>query len=331
MKEDNNPIDKALVLRHVQGNTNPEEAKQVSQWIAESYENRTYYEQAKQLWELSGQLANFDLIDVDANWNKFVQTTAIGSKKQGYHISWFVKVAAAIAVLFVVGTYYYSMQQGWLGKSGSLVTLKSSTEQVSKHVLPDSSLVWLNKGAVLSYIDGFAGDTRAVTLEGEAYFEVKKQPLKPFLVSLNGTETEVLGTSFNLKGNEESVQLHLITGKVAFRAPKGQAEVSPGEQVSVAKDGTLVKQNNNDPNFLAWKTGILTFNEVPVKVALESIARHYAVEIALGDEVNTECTVTTRFEALPLASIFEIFEVLFKAQFTEISQGKYEITQVNCQ
>src|SRR5690606_9914983 len=84
--------------------------------------------------------------------------------------------------------------------------------------LPDGSVVWLNKGAKLSYLKGFKNFyDREVNLSGEAFFDVKPNAEKPFIIETANTATRVLGTSFNVKTNGENVAVSVFSGKVSFK------------------------------------------------------------------------------------------------------------------
>lgn len=86
----------------------------------------------------------------------------------------------------------------------------------SKITLPDGSLVWVNSGSKLSYASNFAGKFREVYLNGEAYFEVTKNPSKPFIVHTSGIDIKVLGTEFNVKAFEvePTIEATLIKGSI---------------------------------------------------------------------------------------------------------------------
>lgn len=110
-----------------------------------------------------------------------------------------------------------------------------------RSLLPDGTTVWLNVGSKLYYGD-FSGDTREVRLEGEAFFDVVKNPARPFIVHTSGIDIKVLGTTFNVKSypDDKTVETTLYHGKVkVFRrndSEKSAVELQPNEKLIISKE-----------------------------------------------------------------------------------------------
>src|SRR5690606_39189801 len=134
--------------------------------------------------------------------------------------------------------------------------------------LADGSIVWLNSNSKLYYPDEF-GSERKVYLEGEAYFEIKPDPNKPFRIITGKGVTEVLGTAFNLNSTGDKVTITVMEGMVAMY-PEKQSEkkiiLEKGESGFFHQaENELSKILMDDPNFLAWKTGIVRFEDSSLK------------------------------------------------------------------
>ena len=118
--------------------------------------------------------------------------------------------------------------------------------------LPDGTKVWLLKNSELTYHKiNFNKDSRTINLEGEGYFEVVKNPNKPFIINMDNTVTTVLGTSFNLKQDPKSrnVELVLVEGEVLFETSKAIQNILPGQKVVANLEGELTKTKNDDVEF----------------------------------------------------------------------------------
>lgn len=107
-----------------------------------------------------------------------------------------------------------------------------------KKILPDSSIVWLNSGSNLRYTEDFGHERREIYLNGEAYFNVKYDPRKPFIVHAGNIVVNVLGTEFNLKayGDEKKIEATLINGKVQVQIadnPDKKIMLIPNEKLTV--------------------------------------------------------------------------------------------------
>lgn len=162
-----------------------------------------------------------------------------------------------------------------------------------KVILPDGTTVWLNAATSLRYPTAFDGRARVVTLKGEAYFEVAKDPQQPFRVQIDDRATvEVLGTSFNIHAysDESPVSTTLLEGKVAMvsnDAPDQRVVLNPLQQV-VADKGTLTRNNKvNMDQVLAWKNGMFNFDGLDLPAVLRQLSRWYDIEIVFEGKVPT--------------------------------------------
>ncbi|CAL1517223.1 FecR domain-containing protein [Chitinophaga sp. MM2321] len=169
-------------------------------------------------------------------------------------------------------------------------TLSTPNGGQYKVVLSDGTKVWLNAASALQYPAVFNGAAREVLLTGEAYFEVAKDADKPFLVTVNDIQVQVLGTHFNVKAYTNDRQVTtLLEG--AVRVKKGAASVvlAPGQQASPDRqDGTL-RMTSGDPELaLAWKNGLLAFKNDALQDVMHSISRWYDVDVVYEADVDKE-------------------------------------------
>ena len=144
--------------------------------------------------------------------------------------------------------------------------------------LADGTRVWLNTESKLRYPVAFTGDERRVEMEGEVYFEVAKNREKPFVVTVNGVDIRVLGTSFNVSAYQEDVVTTLVTGKVQLKKGDEQVVLLPNQQAIWSDDKFKVKQVDAR-NYVLWKEGIFYFEDVDLEMILDDMARWYNVNI----------------------------------------------------
>lgn len=153
--------------------------------------------------------------------------------------------------------------------------------RVIEMALEDGSRVWLNAGSAITYPVLFSRDARKVSVEGEAYFEVKPEKKRRFEVFNNGTSVEVLGTKFNVNTfHDDSRQnkITLLEGSVRIIAGKESKLLRPGQQAKVDRVVEVVDGVDLD-EVMAWKNGYFTFNNANLQLVLSQIARWYDVEI----------------------------------------------------
>ena len=152
-----------------------------------------------------------------------------------------------------------------------------------KILLPDGTQVWLNAASEITYPTVFTGGKREVSIEGEAYFEVAKNPQQPFIVKTdNNMQVEVLGTHFdvNAYADENTVKTTLLEGSVKVTGASGTKMLQPGEQMQMNKTGELkVVEGVDVESMVAWKEGIFNFEEADITAVMRELSRWYDVDV----------------------------------------------------
>lgn len=149
--------------------------------------------------------------------------------------------------------------------------------------LPDGSRVWLNAASSLKYPIRFGEKNRKVELQGEGYFEVSKDPSRPFSVKSGTQELEVLGTHFNINSysDDPARKTTLMEGSVRISSKlwKQPKVLLPGQQAVASNDGVKVIQVNPE-EVLDWKNGNFVFQDEPLESIMRKVARWYDVEVS---------------------------------------------------
>jgi len=156
-------------------------------------------------------------------------------------------------------------------------------------VLPDGSTVWLNAASSIRFPTVFQGNDRKVEVAGEVYFEIIKDKLKPFIVSVNKSEIEVLGTHFNVMAYEEEglLKTTLLEGSVKFVNGRTTKILVPGQQAQLIKDGLVaVASGVNVENVMAWKNGVFQFEGEDIGTVTRQLSRWYDVEVEYSRKVG---------------------------------------------
>ncbi|UVV51730.1 FecR family protein [Bacteroides thetaiotaomicron] len=195
--------------------------------------------------------------------------------------------------------------------------VRTQPGMITSFRLPDSTLVYLNSGSVLKYPSIFTGNIREVSLNGEAYFEVAKDPEHKFIVSTpQKSKVEVLGTHFNLEAFDEmdEVITTLVEGKVEFVYEKdGQGSkilMRPGQKVIYNnKDGQILSYNTNGESELAWMDQKIIFDKTPFKAALHILKKRYNVDFIVNTSKFDKYTFTGAFTEQYIEEILENFKI----------------------
>jgi transmembrane sensor len=155
--------------------------------------------------------------------------------------------------------------------------------------LADGTHILLNSGSQLSYPTEFKTDSREVYLSGEAFFEVKANPDKPFYVITRDVKIKVMGTSFNVSSYNEdiTVQTVLLKGKVTAGKNKlfaGTIDLVPGERLTYDKNTLNLSKDEVDVQlYSSWVKGYLIFANRPIKEISLKLKRYYNQDIAIED------------------------------------------------
>lgn len=176
-------------------------------------------------------------------------------------------------------------------------------------LLSDGTQVWLNAASSLRYPTRFAGAVRAVTLTGEAYFEVARNPAMPFQVTAGSTRVEVLGTHFNINAytEEQAVRTSLLEGSVQVTHGTRSNRIRPGEQAVVAGEAGGIQTKAVDMDaVVAWKNGLFEFEGADVAAIMRQIERWYDVEVRYKGAVPKRRFVGKISREAQLAEVLQI-------------------------
>ena len=149
--------------------------------------------------------------------------------------------------------------------------------------LADGTQVWLNAESRLEFPDKFNNDTREVRLKGEAYFEVKKDAKRQFIVHTDYLTTRVLGTSFNVRAySARDAAVTLVSGRVKVNAGETAKTLSPGQQAAFSNAQLTVKDVDTYP-ITQWKEGFFYFDNQSLFGIMQELARWYNVNVSFDD------------------------------------------------
>jgi transmembrane sensor len=241
------------------------------------------------------------------------------ASQKGMVISYKWWYAAAVLLLCVTGTWFFFFRSASARPFAytSMVTAKQLIEHINTSQkplvlsLPDGSRLTLASGSRVSYAHTFGsadtaknGVTRDVYLLGEAFFEVTKDPYRPFRVFANEVVTKVLGTSFTVRSFEKdtTIQVTVRTGKVSVYAQpiataitKSEIILTPNQQLVYERTGQkFQKVLLNNPAMVAppvvEKT--LIYDDAPLDKVFSDLSKAYGINIVFDSELLKNCTVT---------------------------------------
>jgi transmembrane sensor len=191
-------------------------------------------------------------------------------------------------------------------------TLKTARGQMYPVKLSDGSAVWLNSSSSIRFPVAFTEQERRVEITGEAYFEVAHNDKKPFTISVNGTEVQVVGTVFNINSytDEGSMRTTLLSGVVKVKKGGQQVTIKPGEQAQVVHENIKVNRDVNIGKEVAWKNGLFYFKNEDLKTIMRQIARWYDVDVVYEGNVSKEGISGKIYRNANLSEVLKLLNVL---------------------
>ena len=305
-----------LLLKDFKNDLNAEEKKHLNLWL-ESSSCRDLYVSLKKLWFTLMRYQECESEnDVDYLWNK-MQSRINKKKKFSYNIPFVRLVAVAVVLVFVFGLYFMfqSVQER---KDLLAYTTYTALTGKSKVMLPDSSIVWLNKGATLSYKLN-QKDERRVILNGEALFEVYKNPQKSFVVEAREIEVKVFGTTFSVRNmeNEEDIRVALLKGSVAVATDNQTEKIVPGERVIYSVEKDLIVKDT------------LSINKMPLEEVVRYLEKWYDKKILLGESVSKNQAFTFSLTDEPLEEVLRLISRISPIQYQFNDEDIVVINKLN--
>ncbi len=199
------------------------------------------------------------------------------------------KVAAAVLILIASSLVVFNFVSNENSNNSqnkiSLIEKETLPGVKSTIQLPDGSKVVLNSSSKITFLEKFSDSVRWVNLEGEAYFDVAKNPDKPFIVRSGNILTRAIGTSFNIKSHLTDVDVSLVEGVVAVRSiaalNKEQGVIlNPGEYISYKRNEFNSTGNFNVKDIIGWKDGLLVFRSADYETVVKKLENWYGVQIS---------------------------------------------------
>ena len=267
-----------------------------------------------------------------SNYKNLLQLLNYGLSlnRQPVFLQYFLKVAAIIIFVLSTSISTYYIYNGYNNSSKNLMSYETVVPLGSqtKIVLPDGTIAWLNSGSTLKYNNSYGNENRTVNLTGEGYFEVQKNPKKPFLVYANDIKVKVLGTVFNVRSytDEATVEVDLLEGKVDVSVQSGNEKkvlsLLPDEKMVYNKTNKTITSHKVDASRSStWTTGKLCFVDATLEDIAKNLERKYDVKIEIKSQsIKDELFSGSLDLNQPIDKILEYIDV--DKKYTRIFNGK---------
>ncbi|WP_316822464.1 FecR family protein [Pedobacter gandavensis] len=222
---------------------------------------------------------------------------------------------AAVLALMILGLGIYQIlpsKKTLVKEQVAMRELNNAKGQRSKVVLPDGSRVFLGAASKLIFPEQFTSKSRTVKLEGEAFFEVNRNPNQPFIVQTGTIQTRVLGTSFKIEAfRNQALIVAVATGKVRVDQYEGKemeqlALLSPGQTISYHQ-GKVNNGQVSPEEINSWKDARLSFHQQSLKEISSTLERWYNVSFSFENKTKEKEKISVTLKAdVPLHKIMKV-------------------------
>lgn len=322
-------INDTLLIRFLDKETSTDENDAIFQWVSDSEENREYFRKLHHTYNLSYLNLLKYKIDIDQAWIKLNSLIAKGKTKNKLINPDFLWRVAASFFIFVAGGLSSIWMSGLLSDQNqtALIEIKTSEGEKSQVMLSDGSRVWLNSQTIIKY-DAF--NPRTVTLDGEAFFEIDKNPTNPFEVITNSKMRVVVkGTKFNLRSysNEPFIETTLEEGEVQIQNTDSKllAKLEPGQQAKYnVQTNAINVQNVALELYSSWKNNELRIIDVTFVELIPQIERWYGVTITVTHIPGNDDRFTMTIKNQNLLELLNMMQLTSKFTY-EINGSQVKI------
>jgi transmembrane sensor len=315
-----------LLIRVIEDKANSSDITLFNEWLNQSGDNAREFESLKAIWVKTGSIKTPLVPDPDLMWNKIQEkiNNTRSLSKQGFDFSSVIKIAAVILVVVSGLIFYNHIKDSSLSGNKNQQISDLNSEKIANYklialngekitcVLPDSSVVHLNSESRLEYPEYFAGNIRLVNLTGEAYFSVKHDKNRPFIVKTGNSQITVTGTEFNVRNRNNNTKIVVAKGSVNVLSlnSRKQENLRKGEMVQLDISGNITPPVQvNLKYYLAWRQNKLAFKHTPLKEVMAEIERTYNVKSEFLNDSSKNRTITGIFETDSLDKVLSVLSL----------------------
>lgn len=305
---------KSIIKKYLSGKSSEEEQKDLLQWIRRE-ENLNEFQRIKQEWttEVRRETMPSEFAqDWKAIQGKMMMQLQQEVQQKQRTLNFF-RYAAVFMVLIAVPSLLYIFSQNQPAAPLVYTTVAADYGQISKAILPDSSVVWVNSGSSIKYNNQFSASNRDIELEGEAFFEVTRNADLPLIVTNSDLKVKVLGTEFSVSAYPEEPNIHVILekGKVELTSASNtrfRQEMKPGEMATFSKiKKELALTAVNTSLYTSWKDGLINIYNLPLSELVIKLEKRFNQKFLVDEQIkDVPYTFTIKNE--DLSSVLSLME-----------------------
>lgn len=297
-----------------------EEIKELNLWIATNNNHQEFDSFCEKVWGLNSTKQTDPNTRKEIWKNLNITIRNHDNKKRSFNLpDTLYRIAVGVLIPLCIGLFTYILI--YRTPKNTSVPFEAVVDygQKANLTLPDGTKVWLNSGSKLKYDEAFNIKERTIYLDGEAYFEVAKNPKKKFTVSCNGLNVEAIGTVFNVKGYHSDTQVtaSLINGSIKVYNKNKCTLLHPNEALEYSKIENLFSKSKitdiREIDF--WRRNILFFRSATLEEISKTLERAYGITIRFKSEDLKQVTFSGSIRNNSLTNVFHIISLTYPLSY----------------
>lgn len=333
-----------IIVRVLKGEASPLDKQKLTAWFAQDEANLRVFKESESVWnalDIIKKGKEYDKGKAFIEFSEKINSRLKKSKRIGFYkkIDKLIRIAAVFVILIGIWYLFFKSKDETISSNQAIFEIISPRGSKSQVLLPDGTKVWLNSESKIHYSNNYNQLGREIFLEGEGYFEVKKNPDKPFVVTTSDIRIKALGTTFNIKAypGDKTIETTLIEGKlevesgISGKATK-LASMEPNQKVTYFKEDEIIKEQNKsevktkdnidlpskivsdkvisnvkvDPSLVtSWKNNILYFDNETFQDLSVKLERRFGVSIHFIDKDLKQLRFTGKFCDIIIEQVLE--------------------------
>lgn len=338
------PISVELLEKYINGECTETDVALIKQWYQSFEDDPDYVSEISTGEEekLEERIYNHILTNIGFGGEQETANNKSGHRSMR---KWYAMAGAAAAVFVVIALTHHTQKiKAALAADANaqqIIVITNNSSQIYKSTLPDNSSVWVSPHSQLRFPKVFGHDARMVSISGECFFEVTKNPKRPFIINSKSIITKVWGTSFLVRddGRSHSAEVSVLTGKVSVsiknaanttnvssKLERGEVMLYPHQKVIYLTDQHILKPENviEEPSLQIWKRVNLSFDNKPLKEIIPVLNSTFHIHIKVASEKLNRYILNADLTGFNLPDVLEALKKSLNVNY-EIKDNIIEI------
>jgi transmembrane sensor len=357
-----------VIIKYLDGTASDLEIKSVDIWLLDN-QNRTFFNKIREIFSNPDDLKALSSDAVATDWKLLMKRIGKGESFNfkfdatagiWYQKTWLRIAAVLIVIIMMGGLFLYQRSHFLMSDKIVYNEIIIPFGQKSQLILSDGTKIWINAGTKLRFPNRFNSKIREIWLNGEAFFEVAKDPTKPFYVRTNDISIRALGTSFNVKAYDDEgvVEATLVTGKISIEKNNARGEkqviIEPNHKaIFIRNESTLENKKSlvaedmqrqvSEPlephkifislpvkiePVVSWTEDRLVFEDEPFENIAKQLERRFGVQIIIENEALKKFRYTGVLKKISFEQTIKAIQLTTRFTYT-IQDNKITITNEN--